>query len=155
MSIRAQNIRVLMLGLMPVVASVSLDGPSYGQSKEMVKSRLSATVHECERDPQNIGTVQQAGCYADEEVRQDKILDETWARTIAHLPPDKLVSLRKDERAWIKLRDRTCMGIRVWYRGSTEGYMYNSCMTEEDIRRTIWLERGAKGAFVIPQRMGP
>jgi len=77
-----------------------------------------------------------------------------WKHVIAEIPESRLKSLRRSEHQWIGERDQECRREKNFYINSTAAYMYNVCMAREDIRRTIWLEGGANGPFVIPKQSG-
>jgi uncharacterized protein YecT (DUF1311 family) len=135
--------------------ALAFAGHAYGQTDAQVAARLTQTVHACESAPVNSGTLGQAICYKDEAARQDKRLNETWAQVIGRLPPDRLEALRRDERKWIKDRDDNCRDEAAAYVNSTAAYMFNVCMTDETIRRTIWLEaQTALSAPVTPPTAG-
>lgn len=122
---------------------LAIAAPAYAQTDEEVAARLTPAVHECESAPENGGTLQQALCYRDEATRQDRRLNETWARIIARLPPTRRVALRQSERRWIKQRDEDCRDEseeRDGFVSTTTKYMFNVCYAEASIRRTIWLE---------------
>ena len=114
---------------------------AYGQTDEEVAARLTPAVHTCERAQENNGTLQQALCYKDEVDRQDQRLNRTWAAVISGLSPDRRETLRRGEREWLKQRDADCHHEAAGYANATAAYMFNLCMANETIRRTIWLER--------------
>jgi uncharacterized protein YecT (DUF1311 family) len=120
--------------------ALALAGHAYAQTDEQVAARLTPTVHACEHATDHSGTLDQALCYKDEAVRQDQRLNETWTQVIAKLSPDRREALRNDERHWIKERDKDCHDEAAGYINSTAAYMLNVCLTNETIRRTIWLE---------------
>lgn len=115
-------------------------GHAYGQTDEQVVVRLTPAVHKCESAPENSGTLQQALCYKDEMSRQDQRLNKSWAEVIVKLPLDRREGLRRSERQWIKQRDADCRDEAAGYINSTAAYMFNVCVVDETIRRTIWLE---------------
>jgi uncharacterized protein YecT (DUF1311 family) len=116
-------------------------GCGYAQTDEEVASRLTPAVHACERMPENGGTVEQAICYREEATRQDQQLNALWSRVIDHLSPAERAPLRRSERRWIKDRDAECQQEAAGYINSTAAYMFNVCMANETVRRTIWLEK--------------
>jgi uncharacterized protein YecT (DUF1311 family) len=120
--------------------ALAFAGHAYGQTDEEVAARLTPAVHTCESARENSGTLQQALCYKDEVARQDQRLNKTWAEVISRLPPDRRETLRRSEREWIKQRDADCHDEAAGYINSTAAYMFNVCMANETIRRTIWLE---------------
>jgi uncharacterized protein YecT (DUF1311 family) len=136
-------------------ALIVLARPALAQTEHEIAGRLTDTLRECERLPENSGTVDQAICYNDEVTRQDERLNNTWRRFTADLPTAELKDLRLDERMWIKQRDEECRHEKSYYINATAAYMFNLCLAREDIRRTIWLERGGRGPFTIPKQSGP
>ena len=49
--------------------------------------------------------------------------------------------LRASQRGWIKQRDKICAAQEAEYEGgSIAPLIFHSCMTNETIKRTIWLE---------------
>jgi uncharacterized protein YecT (DUF1311 family) len=111
------------------------------QTDQEVAARLTPAVHACERLPENGGTVEQAICYRDEAIRQDQQLNSLWRRVIYRLSPADRAPLRRSERRWVKDRDEECRQEAAGYINSTAAYMFNVCMANETIRRTIWLEK--------------
>jgi uncharacterized protein YecT (DUF1311 family) len=131
------------MGRTAAVASalaLAFAGHAYGQSDEQVAARRTQTVHACENASRSSGTLEQALCYKDELVRQDQRLNETWAHVIGRLPAVRREALRHDEGRWIKDRDKACRDEALGYVNSTAAYIFNVCMTNETIRRAIWLE---------------
>ena len=117
-----------------------LAGQAVGQTDEQIASRLTPTVHRCEQLPENGGTFEQALCYKEEAARQDQLLNTTWCRVIRGTSYNQQVGLRQSERQWIKDRDEECHNEANDYINSTSAYMFNLCMANETIRRTMWLE---------------
>jgi len=115
--------------------------PANAQTDEEVAARLTAEVHSCEKSPENGGTLEQAFCYKDEAVRQDKKLNKTWISLMGRVTTTRQVVLRRSERRWIKERDGDCHKAASDYINSTYAYMFNVCVVDETIRRTMWLEQ--------------
>jgi uncharacterized protein YecT (DUF1311 family) len=127
------------------VVALAFAGRAYGQTDAgptdaQVAARLTPTVHACEHSPDNGGTLQQALCYRDEAGRQDRRLNKTWTKVMRRLSPKRRQALRVSERQWIKERDEDCRDEADGYINSTAAYMFNVCVTNETIRRTLWLE---------------
>jgi len=110
--------------------------------KPMSKWRheLTPMVHTCENSPGNGGTFEQALCYKDEAVRQGQRLNKTWIHVISKISRGRRKALRQDEQQWIKDRDDDCHDEAAGYINSTAAYMFNVCMANETIHRTMWLE---------------
>ncbi|PYR32320.1 MAG: hypothetical protein DMF92_02510 [Acidobacteria bacterium] len=58
---------------------------------------------------------QRAQCLGDELRGADRTINRVYAELVKSLPPPDRLTLRDDERAWLKTRDRTC-GI-TWSQG--------------------------------------
>jgi uncharacterized protein YecT (DUF1311 family) len=123
------------------VFSIALAGSAFAQTDEEVASHLTPAVHACESAPENGGTFEQALCYKDELARQDQRLNDLWSQVLSRLKPGRREALRQKERHWIKDRDADCREEAQAYVDSTAAYMFNRCMTDESIRRTMWLEK--------------
>ncbi len=81
-------------------------------------------------------------CAADEYVRQDGRLNQAYIMVMQRLKQNAKTKLRTSQRAWIKQRDRICRAERAEYEGgSIAPLIFHSCMTDETIKRTIWLEK--------------
>jgi len=115
--------------------------PAVAQTDDEVEARLTPAVRACERAPEKGGTLDQALCYKDEAVRQDQRLHEVWKQVAHRLSPAGRLAMRKRERQWIKERDSRCHEEAAGDIGTTAAYMFNVCMANETIRRTMWLER--------------
>ena len=127
--------------VMLLLLSALCGGSAYAQTDEQVAARLTPIVHACEKSPENGGTLQQALCYKDEIARQDQMLNRTWLRVMGLSSPSRKAFLRRSERQWIKYRDEDCHKEASEYINSTASYMFNVCMADGTIRRTIWLEQ--------------
>ncbi len=80
-------------------------------------------------------------CAAEESERQDKQLNATYAVVMARQTERGKTRLRNLQRGWIKRRDATCEAERREYEGgSIAPLIFHSCMANEIIKRTIWLE---------------
>ena len=121
--------------------ALAFAGQAHGQIDEQVAARLTPTVHICEKSSENSGTLQQALCYKEEAARQDQHLNKTWVEVIKRLSPVRRDALRRSERHWLKKRDADCRDETSDYINSTAAYMFNVCMVNENIRRTMWLEK--------------
>ena len=120
---------------------LALAEPGYCQTDDEVAARLTPSVQTCEQAPENAGTFPQALCYKDELTRQDQQLNATWTQVTNRLAAARMEKLRRGERQWIKERDATCEREATEYVNATKAYMYNVCMTNETIRRIMWLEK--------------
>ena len=115
--------------------------PAIAQTDDEVAARLTPAVHACEHSPEKGGTLDQALCYKDEAVRQDQRLNEVWTQVVNRLSLADRKAMRRSERQWINERDSTCHEEAAEGIGTTAAYMFNVCMANETIRRTMWLEK--------------
>ena len=130
-----------MIWRLALAPCLALSVSAIAQTDEEVAARLSPAVHVCEKSPENGGTLQQAICYRDEAIRQDQRLNETWKRVVSRISHVRGDPLRRSERRWIIKRETECKEEAQDYINSTARYMFNVCMANEAIRRTMWLER--------------
>lgn len=106
-----------------------------------IDARYSSLYRRClaRRD---LNTILHDQCNAQEMKRQDAQLNATWAVTFKRLPSARQTALRSAERAWIADRQKHCLLQSKEAEGGTlEAIEYSSCMIDETIRRTIWLEK--------------
>jgi uncharacterized protein YecT (DUF1311 family) len=81
-------------------------------------------------------------CAADEYIRQDGRLNQAYVMVMKRLKPARKNNLRMSQRKWIKQRDITCKAEMAEYEGgSIAPLIFHSCMTNETIERTMWLEK--------------
>jgi uncharacterized protein YecT (DUF1311 family) len=81
-------------------------------------------------------------CAYEEYTRQDARLNQAYVMTMRRQAAVGKTKLRGSQRAWIKERDVKCAAERGEYEGgSIAPLIFHSCMTDETIRRTLWLER--------------
>jgi uncharacterized protein YecT (DUF1311 family) len=111
------------------------------QTDKEVAARLTSALHVCESSQYSEGALEQALCYKDEAARQDQRLNDVWAAAMKSVSPAHREALRRSERRWMKQRDETCNEEAEGYIDSTTGFMFNLCVTNASIRRTIWLEK--------------
>lgn len=89
----------------------------------------------------DLNTILHNQCNGDEMNRQDAALNSVWKVTFARLDPACQIALRGAERQWIKDRQSHCLLQSKEAEGGTlEAILYSSCMIDQTIRRTIWLE---------------
>lgn len=80
-------------------------------------------------------------CANGEYERQDARLNQAYVMVMRRLAPPAKVKLRTLQRAWIKTRDGKCTAESAEYQGGSIAPMiYSLCLTDETIRRTLWLE---------------
>ncbi len=82
------------------------------------------------------------GCAYDEYTRQDARLNQAYVMIMRRQSVAGKAKLRTSQRNWIKQRDDKCRAERNEYEGgSIAPLIFHSCMTDDTIRRTLWLER--------------
>ena len=79
-------------------------------------------------------------CNGSEIDRQDAKLNQAYKMVMARLPQAKKMDLRSSERLWIVDRDRRCSRKQEEVGGTLGSIVYSSCILDETIKRTIWLE---------------
>ncbi len=81
-------------------------------------------------------------CAYEEYARQDGRLNQAYVMVMRRQSAAGKAKLRTSQRAWIKTRDRTCEAERMDYDGgSIAPLIFHTCMTNQTISRTIWLEK--------------
>ena len=81
-------------------------------------------------------------CAYDEYTRQDGRLNQAYVMVMRRQAVAGKAKLRGLQRAWIKQRDVKCDAERMAYDGgSIAPLMFHTCMTDQTISRTLWLER--------------
>lgn len=117
----------------------SLADPAVEQPE--IVGRHTTKYRQCLADPA-LNTYRQDQCNATEMARQDARLNETWRAVSARIAPHGKPGLRAAERAWIRAREQHCqLQAKEGEGGTIETLLYGSCMIDETIRRTLWLER--------------
>jgi uncharacterized protein YecT (DUF1311 family) len=109
-----------------------------------VQDRYTKAYTECINTGDAARGIQPAmtGCAGLEAERQDKILNTTYARVMSKRTKPAQAKLRLLQRGWIKQRDTTCRQEEAEYEGGTMAPMvFYTCLANESIKRTIWLER--------------
>lgn len=77
-------------------------------------------------------------CIDEEHAWQDRRLNETYRRLVAHLPASEAATLRERQRAWIRQRDRDCdPGAAP---GQGQLFDADSCRTRRTAERAAQLQ---------------
>lgn len=79
-------------------------------------------------------------CLGSEIERQDARLNETYRTQMSALAPSLRTGLRASERRWIVQRDEQCRAHAAEVGGTLASILYSSCILDQTIRRTMWLE---------------
>ena len=106
-----------------------------------LEARYTRDYRWCLANPQPT-TLSQDMCNGQEMKRQDNRLNVEWRIVLNRLgKPAEIAELRAAERLWIIDRKQHCDDqSKVAEGGTIETLLYGSCMIDETIRRTIWLE---------------
>lgn len=130
--------RIVLIAALALTSVPALSAPG------AVEKRYSKDYDRCLSTGDAADGVQPAmtDCTAQEYGRQDARLNQAWVMVMRRLGPAKKASLRTSQRAWLKTRDRKCLAERDSYQGgSIAPMMFYNCMTNETIKRTLWLEQ--------------
>lgn len=135
----------MKLVLPAALALFVLPSPALSQSTQSpVEKRYSATFNGCmaSGDAAQGITTGILDCYSPEITAQDARLNQAYKMVMARLNAARKATLRNSERAWIRTRDAQCSKAMDQYEGGSMGRIaLASCMLDETIKRTIWLER--------------
>jgi len=114
--------------------------PEEGPIDRMIDKRHTATFTKCQ--DQAVTTHSNELCFAEEFVRQDQMLNQTWREVVARAAPRFHKKLLSAQRKWAAQRDPFCRSKADEFRGGTIApVVYTDCRVEQTIRRTIWLEK--------------
>ncbi|PXA97302.1 hypothetical protein DMC47_14505 [Nostoc sp. 3335mG] len=127
---------------MVLMAALAL--PGSGQSRAEVDKRYTPAFNRCisSGDAAKGVTAGIMDCTGAENMRQDARLNQTYRTVMARLNPAQKTALRALQRDWIVQRDAGCRDdADVENGGSAAAINYSSCILDQTILRTIWLER--------------
>lgn len=118
--------------------------PEEGPRDPKVEGRYTAAFAACQKTAQT--TSDNADCFVAEFARQDAALNRIWQAVFPRIPAGQRPLLRAAQRRWLAARDPFCRKESNGFSGGTIApVIYVSCRTEQTIRRTLWLEKLAKG----------
>jgi len=127
-----------------VVAAGLIASPhAIAQTAEQVIARQSKTFRQCMKigDAARGVTVGILDCNGAELDRQDARLNRLYNAIMARSNPRQKAKLRTLERRWIDERDAHCKRESAPEEGGTlASIIYSSCILDQTIKRTIWLE---------------
>ncbi len=126
--------------LLPILSLLVSDMPV----AKSVEARYTKAYKTCMTTGDAAKGIQPAmnGCAGLEAERQDKVLNATYARVMSRLNKAAQAKLRISERAWIKKSNKTCIEEEAEYKGgSMAPLIWYTCLTNQRIERTIWLEK--------------
>jgi uncharacterized protein YecT (DUF1311 family) len=118
--------------------------PVAGQSRAEVDKRYTPAFERCisSGDAAKGVTAGIMDCNGAENMRQDAKLNQTYRRVMGRLNPAQKAALRALQRDWIVQRDAGCHDDSGAEDGGTAAAInYSSCILDQTIMRTIWLER--------------
>lgn len=130
--------------LLLLVAGLSTNG--HAQTQKQIESRYSKDYQAClaTGNAANGVTVAMMDCNDAEINRQDARLNQAYKMVMLRLNGSAKTTLRASERSWIGARDSRCARESASERGgSLENLIYSSCVLDETIKRTMWLEHYA------------
>lgn len=142
----------MLLALVLAASGVSKGVPAYSfgpiltladpaPSHPEIDARYSSPYRRC-LARSDLNTILHDQCNGQEMKRQDARLNAVWAAVFKRFDPASKPALRSAERAWIAERQKHCLLQSKEAEGGTlEAIEYSSCMVDETIRRTIWLEK--------------
>lgn len=125
--------------LAAVCGVAALSPQAEAQSRAQVERRYTPAYHQC----MNVASTNydMTNCYGDELERQDGRLNQAYVMVMRPLSSTKKTTLRTLQRTWLKQRDAKCDRERNQYSGgSISSGVFLSCMLDETIKRTIYLE---------------
>lgn len=111
------------------------------QAQMSVKTRYSRDFNLCMNDSGG-GDAAIIDCNSSEIDRQDARLTQAYVMVMRRLSEPQHTALRQSEREWIKQRDATCTRkAKPEMGGTLYNVVYGSCILDETIKRTIFLEK--------------
>jgi uncharacterized protein YecT (DUF1311 family) len=126
-----------------VFLALSISTPVFA-ADPAIEKRYTKDYADCmENGPASEG-VQPAmnACAYDEYTRQDGRLNQAYVMVMKRQSTAGKKTLRTLQRAWLQRRDKKCDAERSRYEGgSIAPLIFHTCMTNETINRTLWLER--------------
>lgn len=128
---------MVMLALMLMAAAAS------PISKADIERRYTPAYKACLETGEAAQGVQYAmnECAMREYERQDARLNQAYVMVMRRLAPPAKQKLRLLQREWIRTRDNKCDAEAKEYQGGSIAPMiYSLCLTDQTIRRTLWLE---------------
>lgn len=110
------------------------------QTQTQIEKRYSRDYIQC-MDASGGVTADMMDCLGTEIDRQDARLNQAYVMVMRPLPKPRKDKLRGLQRAWIKQRDSKCARASAAEGGgSLSSIIYSSCILDETIGRTIFLE---------------
>lgn len=129
---------------MIILSSLFASWTAVAETQPEVEARYSPAFNQCMQtgDAAQGVTLGMMNCLGTEIDVQDARLNQAYKMVMARQSAAGKSRLRSSERAWIKQRNMTCKTQSDRDGGGTlSAITYNSCILDETIKRTIWLER--------------
>ena len=124
------------------LATIATMSPALAQTQAEVEAAYSSRFNQCmgSGDAEKGVTSAILDCTGAENKLQDARLNQAYKGVIARLAAPQQAALRKSERDWIKRREEQCRKAAGDVgSGSAYAIIYSSCVLDETVRRTIWL----------------
>lgn len=127
----------ILAGLLMAAFSVT---PTAAQTQSQIEKRYTRDYNQCMDAAEGV-TVEMMDCIGAEIDRQDARLNQAYVMVMRPLSRAKKDQLRGLQRSWIRQRDARCSrASNDAGGGSLSGVVYASCILDETIKRTIFLE---------------
>lgn len=121
-----------------ITAFIATSAPA--QTQTQIEKRYSRDYTQC-MDSSGGVTADMMDCLGTEIDSQDARLNQAYVMVMRPLPKPRKGKLRGLQRAWIKQRDAKCSRASAEEGGgSLSSIIYSSCILDETISRTIFLE---------------
>jgi uncharacterized protein YecT (DUF1311 family) len=134
---------VLILTIAAMASPVAANAATSGISRSQIEKRYTKEYEQCTSTGDAAQGIQSAmnECANAEYSRQDGRLNQAYVMVMKRQGAAGKTKLRTSQRTWITLRDKKCNKERMSYDGgSIAPLIFMTCMTEQTIGRTIWLE---------------
>ncbi|HQV04355.1 MULTISPECIES: lysozyme inhibitor LprI family protein [unclassified Novosphingobium] len=127
----------IFAGLLIAAFSVT---PTAAQTQSQIEKRYTRDYNQCMDAAEGV-TVDMMDCIGAEIDRQDARLNQAYVMVMRPLSRAKKDQLRGLQRSWIRQRDARCSrASNDAGGGSLSGVVYASCILDETIKRTVFLE---------------
>jgi uncharacterized protein YecT (DUF1311 family) len=124
------------------IATIAVSSPAFAQTRAEIEAAYSPRFDRCMGSGDAAQGITSAilSCNGAENKLQDARLNQAYKKVMARLPPPKQAALRQSERNWIEQREAQCReAAGDEGGGSSYAIIYSSCMLDETVKRTIWL----------------
>ena len=123
-----------------LLSAATIVGPVSAQTQSQIERRYTPALKRC-IDNSGYGDAAMTECYDIELSVQDGRLNQAYKMVMLRLSAARKTALKNEERAWVKRRDAVCQRHAAPEAGGTMyDVMLSSCLVDETISRTIFLE---------------